>query len=61
MTVLAVAHLHQTSKKQNGGKKLMDLKKYFLTVTAGVTVTLYHIEQAKEVSEAWGRMNVAGN
>ena len=39
----------------------MDLKKYFLTVTSGVTVTLYHIEQAKEVSEAWGRMNVAGN
>ena len=39
----------------------MDLKKYFLSVTAGVTVALYHIEQAKEVSKAWGRMNVAGN
>ena len=39
----------------------MELKKYFLPVTAGVTVTLYHIEQAKEVSEAWGRMNVASS
>ena len=32
----------------------MDLKKYFLTVTAGVTVTLYHIEQAKEGERSVG-------